>query len=52
MGTGTTNVAAAKWGRNSIGVELDSYYYDLTLQRMRSQKEDLFADIEIKTYND
>ena len=24
MGTGTTNIAAAKWGRNSIGVEVDS----------------------------
>src|SRR5574340_303238 len=28
MGTGTTNVAAAKWGRNSIGVEVDPHYFD------------------------
>ena len=27
MGTGTTNVAAAHWGRNSIGVEVDPDYF-------------------------
>src|SRR5205823_13625030 len=29
MGTGTTNLACARWGRNSIGIEVDAEYYDL-----------------------
>lgn len=33
-GTGTTNVAAAHWGRNSIGVELDPHYLALAKQRL------------------
>jgi DNA modification methylase len=33
MGTGTTNLAAAKWGRNSIGVEIDDHYFGLANKR-------------------
>ena len=33
-GTETTNVAAAHWGRNSIGVELDPHYLALAKQRL------------------
>jgi hypothetical protein len=33
-GTGTTTVAAAKWGRNSIGYEIDEHYYELALKRL------------------
>lgn len=35
-GTGTTNLAAARWGRNSVGVEIDRAYLAATEQRMRS----------------
>ena len=28
MGTGTTNIAASMWGRNSIGVEVDPHYFE------------------------
>jgi len=34
MGTGTTNLAAAKWGRNSIGVEIDPQYFDIAFKRL------------------
>jgi modification methylase len=34
MGTGSTNAAAAMWGRNSIGVELHSEYFDMAVARM------------------
>ncbi len=34
MGTGTTNLAALRWGRNSIGVELDSQYFELAYKRI------------------
>jgi DNA modification methylase len=35
MGTGTTSVAAAKWGRNSIGVEIDPHYFKIAEERLR-----------------
>jgi DNA modification methylase len=37
LGTGTTSVAAAKWGRNSIGLEVDPEYFEMA--RLRAQKE-------------
>ena len=42
MGTGTTNIAAAKWGRNSIGTEVDPTYYALAEERLAAQANDLF----------
>jgi modification methylase len=35
MGTGTTCVAAANWGRNSIGVDIEPTYHHLALKRMQ-----------------
>lgn len=43
MGTGTTNIAAAKWGRNSIGVEVDPVYFDLAAVRIERDLPKLFA---------
>ena len=34
LGTGTTTIAAAQWGRNSIGVEVDPDYFDLLCSRI------------------
>ena len=48
MGTGTTNVAAARWGRNSIGVELDEHYFGLALDRIQDATTDLFGKTTIK----
>lgn len=42
MGSGTTNVAAARWGRNSIGVELDPSYYQMAQKRIREFEGDLY----------
>jgi modification methylase len=36
MGTGTTTAAAGLWGRNSIGVEIDSEYFRLSDERVRA----------------
>jgi DNA modification methylase len=47
MGTGTTTVAAAKWGRNSIGVELEPYYFKLAEQRIYKETGSLFSHAEI-----
>ncbi|MGB4086863.1 DNA-methyltransferase [Methanothrix sp.] len=35
MGTGTTNLAAGLWGRNSIGFEIEPSFFDLACSRMR-----------------
>lgn len=42
MGTATTNVAAASWGRNSIGYEVDASYFDHGSKRLREATSSLF----------
>jgi modification methylase len=44
MGTGTTNVAAAKWGRNSVGVEVDPHYFEMAAKRLDEETPKLIAD--------
>lgn len=43
LGTGTTSVAAAKWGRNSIGVEVDPHYLRFAQQRIEKDTRKLFS---------
>jgi DNA modification methylase len=47
MGTGTTAVASAKWGRNSIGFEIDSHYHKLAAERITAETSSLFSTTEI-----
>lgn len=47
MGTGTTNLAASRWGRNSVGFEVDSHYFDLAYQRLSGVTTDLFSKTTI-----
>lgn len=47
MGTGTTNLAASRWGRNSIGIEVDPYYFDLASDRLLQATADLFGKAEV-----
>ena len=47
-GTGTTTVAAAKWGRNSIGVEIDPHYCELAERRIRQATESLFSSAHVE----
>jgi modification methylase len=51
LGTGTTTVAAAKNGRNSIGFEIDGQYFDMARQRIEIEISSLFSNntIEIRT---
>ena len=44
MGTGTTNAAAAKWGRNSIGIEVDPHYFDMAVKRLDTETPKLIAN--------
>jgi len=43
MGTGTTNLAAARWGRHSIGVEVDPHYFEYARTRLDNATQGLFA---------
>jgi DNA modification methylase len=47
-GTGTTTVAAAKWGRNSIGYEVDPHYFDLALNRVSVATTSLLSSAKIQ----
>lgn len=38
MGTGTSNVAASLWGRNSIGVELEPPYFAIARKRIEDAR--------------
>ena len=43
LGTGTTTVAAARSGRNSIGLEVDEHYFDLAHKRIANETSSLFS---------
>ena len=47
MGTGTTNAAAARWGRNSIGHEIDDHYFEIARKRITETTRDLFFKVRI-----
>jgi modification methylase len=48
MGTGTTNLAASKWGRNSIGFEVDPHYFRMAHDRISREGADLFGKITVE----
>lgn len=50
MGTGTTNAAAARCGRNSIGTEVDGHYFELAERRMRHESTSLFSSVSIEAH--
>lgn len=51
LGSGTSCVAAAKWGRNSIGVEVDTDYFEMAVRRIDGSLPKLIsgASIELQT---
>ena len=50
MGTGTTSVAAAKTGRNSIGVEVDPVYFDMAMSRFEKDTSQLFSGASVRNH--
>ena len=46
-GTGTTTLAAAKWGRNSISVEIEPQYYDIMRNRINKLETSYLSNVEI-----
>jgi modification methylase len=47
LGTGTSTVAAAKWGRNSIGFEVDDHYFRLAEKRILGETATLFSTADV-----
>ena len=47
MGSGTTNLAAANWGRHSVGIELDEHYCSMAETRLNNASQDMFSTIEV-----
>jgi len=47
MGTATTNAAAARWGRNSVGIEIDLEYFAMAKDRLSRCASDLFSSVSI-----
>ena len=50
VGTGTTSIAAAKWGRNSVGVEVDPVYFESVAKRLDRELPRLFAQHTIRLH--
>ena len=48
MGTASTNIAASRWGRNSIGIEVDPHYYEYARNRIDENSRDLFSRTTVK----
>ncbi len=44
LGTGTTSIAAAHWGRNSVGFEIDSEYLKYAAVRFQKETSPLLAN--------
>jgi modification methylase len=51
LGTGTTSMASAKWGRNSIGVEIDGAYFEAASSRLEKDSSKLFSNRTIRTFD-
>lgn len=50
LGTGTTSLAAALAGRNSIGIEVDEHYFDMAVARLADGTDRIFGAVQVNTY--
>ena len=47
MGTGTTALAASKWGRNTVNFEIDKTYMKLAVDRLHRETSSLFSSPDV-----
>jgi DNA modification methylase len=47
LGTGTTSIAASRWGRNSVGTEVDPEYFKLLVERLTQESSKLFGKMTV-----
>jgi len=50
VGTGTTTLAAARWGRHSIGIEVERRYWELAVRRVRRTFGGLFGQVVVHAH--
>lgn len=50
LGTGTTTLAAARWGRNSIGVEVDPEYFAMACRRVEEDTPRLLTHRDLRAH--
>ncbi len=50
MGSGTTNIAAALAGRNSIGIEIDPVYFEMSINRFNKETKTLFSNTILRDH--
>jgi len=50
LGTGTTSVAAARWGRNIVGVEVDPHYFEMAVKRIEGETRKLFSSSVVRLH--
>jgi modification methylase len=50
LGTGSTTVAAAQTGRNSVGFEIDEHYFDLAHKRVANETSSLFSKTHLEVH--
>jgi DNA modification methylase len=48
MGTASTNIAASRCGRNSIGTEIDPHYFEFARKRVNDSSRGLFPTATVK----
>jgi modification methylase len=48
MGTASTNIAAARSGRNSIGLEVDPVYFESATKRFNTNTDSLFGQLTVE----
>jgi len=51
MGTASTNIAASRWGRHSIGIEVDPHYFSNARKRLDEHSRSLFGATQISRRN-
>jgi DNA modification methylase len=50
VGTGTTCLASALNGRNSVGIEVDESYFDMAVARLANGTDRLFGAVQVNTH--
>lgn len=51
LGTGTTSLAAARWGRNSVGIEVDPDYFRAASRRLADRTDALDKTTAVRTHS-
>lgn len=51
-GTGTTNVAAARWGRNSTGFEIDPEFFEFAKKRIEKETMSIYGNKTFQAIKD